>query len=120
MRRGWYVFLLVAHFRMDDGMDPQAALDRAREPILLLVAQPDTLWLRWARSTEDAGHLVLTAEFATAAAYRRALSPMPVRTTVIPWLSTAEVATSGVHEVLLAADGGVVVEPEIIVPEPRR
>ena len=114
------MFLLVAHFRVDQGVDPQAVLDRAREPIRLLAGQPDTVRLRWARSTEDAGHLVLTAEFATAAAYRRALSPMPVRTTVIPWLSTAEVATSGVHEVLLAADGGVIEEPEIIVPEPQR
>ena len=114
------MFLLVAHFRIDEGIDPQSVLDRAREPTRLLAAQPDTVRLRWARSTEDAGHLVLTAEFATAAAYRRALSPMPVRTVVIPWLSAAEVATSGVHEVLLAADGGVVEEPEIIVPEPRR
>jgi hypothetical protein len=30
------------------------------------------------------------------------------------------VATSGVHEVLLAADGGVIEEPEITVPEPLR
>jgi len=45
---------------------------------------------------------------------------MPVRTIVIPWLSAAEVATSGVHEVLLAADGGVIEEPEITVPEPLR
>jgi len=114
------VFLLVAHFRVPAGVDPQQVLDQAREPLRLLAAQPDTVRLRWARSTEDAGHLVLTAEFATPATYRRALSPMPMRTVVIPWLSTAEVTTSGVHEVLLAADGGVVEEPEIIVPEPHR
>lgn len=114
------MFLLVAHFRVEEGVDPHAVLDEAREPVRLLAAQPDTVRLRWARSTEDAGHLVLTAEFATAAAYRRALSPMAVRTVVIPWLSAAEVATSGVQEVLLAADGGVIEEPEIIVPEPQR
>ena len=114
------LFLLVAHFRVAPGLDPREVLDQAGEPVRLLAAQPDTVRLRWARSTEDAGHLVLTAEFATAATYRRALSPMPVRTIVIPWLSAAEVATSGVHEVLLAADGGVIEEPEIIVPEPRR
>ena len=48
-------------------------------PVRLLAGQPDTRWLRWGRSTEDAGRLVLVAEFDTAAAYRRAQSPLEVR-----------------------------------------
>ncbi len=114
------MFLLVVHVRVGPGDDPTDMLEQAREPVRLLAAQPDTLRLRWARSTEDARHLVLTAEFDTAATYRRALSPLQVRTVVIPWLSTADVATSGVLEVLLAADHGVIEEPEITVPAPQR
>ena len=83
-------------------------------------AQPDTRRLRWARSTEDAHRLVLVAEFDTAAACRRALSPFEVRSAVIPWLSGAGAGTSGVFEVLAAADGGELRDLEVTVPDPGR
>ena len=60
------------------------------EPLALLAAAPDCLGLHFAHSTDSAEKFVLVAEFESAAAYRRAISPWPMRTTVIPWLSTAE------------------------------
>jgi hypothetical protein len=113
------VFLLIAHVRVDPGEAPERALTDAQAPVRLLAAQPDTRRLCWARSTEDARRLVLTAEFDSAAGYRRALSPFDVRTIVVPWLSRADVVAR-VHEVLLAADHGAVQEPEITVPDPDR
>ena len=63
---------------------------------------------------------MLIAEFETAAAYRRAQSPLEVRAVLIPWLSPAEIATSGAFEVLAAADGARWWEPEVTVPDPGR
>ena len=112
------MFLLIAYFTVDPAESADQALADAAEPVRLLAAQPDTRTLRWGRSTEDAGRLVLVAEFETAAAYRRAQSPFDVRTVLIPWLSRAEVRTSGVFEVLAAADGGEYWEPDVTVPDP--
>ena len=111
------MFLLVSHF------DGEAAVldERVRAACALLAEQPTCRGLRFARSTEEAAHAVLVAEFDTAADYRRALSPFAVRTTVIPWLSTARVTDSGVFEVLAAADGdGSLRLLEPTVPEPDR
>jgi len=114
------MFLLIAHFDVPPGSTPQQALLDAVEPVRLLATQPDTRWLRWGRSTEDANRLLLVAEFDTAAGYRRAQSPFDVRTVLIPWLSGAEIGTSGAFEVISAADAGVLSEPEVTVPDPGR
>jgi len=114
------VFLLIANFDVDQGETAEQALAAAIQPLRLLASQPDTQWLRWGRSTEDARRLVLIAQFETAAAYRRAQSPIEVRMALIPWLSKAEIRTSGAYEVLAAADGGELWDPEVIVPDPGR
>ena len=114
------MFLLIAYFAVDPADSAEQALADAVEPVRLLAAQPDTTSLRWGRSTEDAGRLVLVAEFETAAAYRRAQSPFEVRTVLIPWLSRAEISTSGAFEVLAAADGAEFWEPDVTVPQPGR
>ena len=114
------MFLLIANFQVDADASVQQALTAAVEPVRMLAAQPDTRWVRWGRSTEDAKRLVLVAEFDTAAGYRRAQSPLEVRTVLIPWLSTAEIATSGVFEVIAAADGETLWAPEVTVPDPWR
>jgi hypothetical protein len=114
------VFLLIAHFQVDPTESPEQALLDAAEPVRLLAEQPDTRMLRWGRSTEDANRLVLVAEFDTAAGYRRAQSPLEVRTALIPWLSRAEVGTSGAFEVLTAATGGQQWNPDVTVPDPGR
>jgi hypothetical protein len=114
------MFLLIAHFDLDAAVSPQQALADAAEPVRLLAAQTDTRWLRWGRSTENARRLVLVAEFASAAGYRRAQSPLEVRAVLIPWLSAAQVQTSGAFEVLAAADGERFWEPDVTVPDPGR
>jgi hypothetical protein len=114
------MFLLIAHFDLDAGMAAEQALRDAAEPVRLLAEQPDTRWLRWGRSTEDARRLLLVAEFDSAAALRRAQSPLAVRTALIPWLSAAQIDTSGVFEVLTAADGTELWAPDITVPDPGR
>jgi hypothetical protein len=88
------MFVLVAHFHQPA---PPEALE-------LFAAQPGCDRLVFARSTDEIGRYVLIAEFADVADYRQALAPFEVRTTVIPWLSTA-VPGSGVNEALTVAEG---------------
>lgn len=114
------MFVMIAYFTVQPGGSAEQMLADAQTPVRMLATQPDTRWLRWARSTEDAGRLVLMAEFETAAAYRRAQSPLEVRQVLIPWLSGADIVTSGAFEVLTAANGGQLWEPEVIVPAPQR
>lgn len=99
------MFLLVASFATEP---PAGALE-------VLASQPTCRHLRFAQSTEEAARWVLVAEFPSAAGYRAAIGPFEVRTTVVPWLSTA-LPDSGVHEVLLSADAGDIVrhEPTVI------
>ncbi len=112
------MFVLVAHFRVPD---PGPGIPSAAgEPLSLLAAAPECRRLRFAHSTEAADRFVLVAEFDSAADYRRALSPWPMRTLVVPWLSGAELTVSEVNEVLFAADAGKVRRWEPTVPEPGR
>lgn len=94
------LFLLVARF---SASPPAGVLE-------LLSAQPSCLRLRFVRATDPADDgsrpWTLVAEFAGAAAYRAALSPFDVRTTVIPWLATA-LPGSGVGEASFSANAGV-------------
>ncbi len=114
------MFLLIAHVDLEPGAGPEDGLAAAMEPVELLAAQPDTRRLRWARSTEARDRLVLVAEYDSAAACRRAMSPFEVRSAVIPWLSAAGGGTSGVYEVLAAADGGALRQLDVTVPDPGR
>lgn len=99
------MFLLVARFAT---APPPGALE-------MLASQPTCLRLRFAQSTDEADCWTLVAEFPGSAGYRAAIGPFDVRTTVVPWLSTA-LPDSGVHEVLLSADAGEVVrhEPTVV------
>ncbi len=142
------MFLLIAHFDVgpdDSGIEPGPAADRPPEgtgtgrpdvggsdadgpppsptgrypeAVRLLGDQPETRALRWARSTEDPGRWVLVAEFDTAAGFRRAQSPVPVRAALIPWLATAR--WSAAFEVVATAQAGTWSAPEVIVDQPGR
>ncbi len=137
------MFVLVAHFTIEtdptgepgqadlagraDRPGPADPLDSAgpapaaaASALELLAAAPECLHLLFARSTEVAERWVLVAEFASAAAYRRALAPWPMRTSFIPWLSTADVDGSAVSEVLLTAADGALVSTPPTVPAPAR
>ena len=104
----------------DDSESVFAIPPQALEPLTMLGSSPACRRLLFARSTESAGRYVLVAEFASAAAYRQALAPWPVRTVVVPWLSTAELEVSEVNEVLFAAADGSVDTFEPTVPHPGR
>jgi len=111
------VFVLVAHFRFV-GAAAEPVPSPAAEPLAMLAASPECRRLSFARSTDSAGRFVLVAEFDSAASYRRCLSPWPMRTVVVPWLSTADQQSSAVSEVLLSAADGVTTTWEPTVPEP--
>ncbi|MEO5833822.1 MAG: antibiotic biosynthesis monooxygenase [Nakamurella sp.] len=87
----------------------------SRPAVALLAAQPTCRSARLARSTDDAAKWTLIAEFDSVPAYRRALSPFDVRTTVVPFLSTADQDTSGVYEVAVSSDSGDLTEHELLV-----
>ncbi len=118
------MFVLVAHFRVSllpGVLVPGGAIPAdATEPLAMLAGSPECGRLQFARSTDSGDKFVLVAEFASAAAYRRAISPWPMRTVVIPWLSTAELDHTEVNEVLYSAIDGEIVVWEPTVPEPGR
>ncbi|GAA4416694.1 antibiotic biosynthesis monooxygenase [Actinokineospora soli] len=89
--------LLIARFTAEP---PLAEAKRALE---LLLAQPGCRRGLLARSTETATW-VLTVEFDSIAAYRRALSPFDVRTHVIPFLARADTTVPAAYETVLDAD----------------
>ena len=113
------MFVLVAHFRVPESRTAEIPKS-AVEPLSMLAAAPDCLRLQFAHSTDSAEKFVLVAEFESAAAYRRAISPWPMRMTVVPWLSTAEPENTEVSEVLFSFVDGAVVHSEPTVPEPGR
>ncbi len=115
------MFVLVAHFRTDSTPAASGAVpDPAAEPLAMLAASPECRRMSFAHSTEAPNRFVLVAEFESAAAYRRALSPFPMRTVVVPWLSTADQQHSEVSEVLLSSVDGIVSRWRPTVPQPGR
>lgn len=110
------MFLLIAHF---EPAGPDAGVPSgSAEAVRLLGEQPATRALRWGRTTEEPWRWVLVAEFDTAADFRRAQSPFPVRTALIPWLGGA--ASTAAFEVVAAADRAVWAAPDIVVDDPAR
>jgi hypothetical protein len=96
--------LLVCGFTVPDAdaADFTAQADRAVE---LLTAQPGCRRAVLGHSPDDPTRWVLTVEFDSVVAYRRAMSPFPVREHVIPFLSRGE---SAAYELVAeAADGHV-------------
>ncbi|MEU4802633.1 antibiotic biosynthesis monooxygenase [Actinosynnema sp. NPDC023587] len=98
--------LLVCRFTVPVSEVPTftARVGRALE---LLTARPGCRRGSLGRSTDEEELFVLTVEFDSVVAYRRALSPFEVREHVVPLLSEA-VAEPAAFESLLVADGGAV------------
>ncbi|MFR9804807.1 antibiotic biosynthesis monooxygenase [Pseudonocardia sp. RS010] len=97
--------LLVCRFAP---ADPAAFADRLARALELLTAQPGCLGGEAGRAVDDPAYWVLTVRFTGVDAYRRALSPFPVREHVVPLLSEAAADAPATYETLLGADGGVV------------
>ncbi|MFI9813658.1 antibiotic biosynthesis monooxygenase family protein [Saccharothrix variisporea] len=98
--------LLVCRFTVPE-TDVPAFAERATKALELLTAQPGCRGGQVARSLDEPDLFVLTVEFDSVVAYRRALSPFEVREHVVPLLSEA-VAEAAAFEPLLVADGGSV------------
>ncbi len=99
--------LLVCRFRVSD---PETFTSRVRRALELLTAQPGCRKGTLARSTDEDDRWVLTVEFESVVAYRRAMSPFPVREHVIPLLSEALTDEPAMYEPTLTSTGGEVEE----------
>ncbi|WP_232662924.1 antibiotic biosynthesis monooxygenase family protein [Pseudonocardia sp. TRM90224] len=86
--------------------DPAAFQERAQRALELLTAAPGCDGGELGRSVDEPEQWVLTARFATVDAYRRALSPFPVREHVVPLLSEALADSSSTYETLVSATNG--------------
>jgi hypothetical protein len=76
--------------------------------LVLLTTQSGCRRAQLSRSTDEADRFVLTVEFDSVVAYRRAMSPFEVREHVIPLLSEANTDEPAAYEpLLIAADGAV-------------
>jgi hypothetical protein len=98
--------LLVCRFAV-----PAAEVDafraRAEHALQLLTAADGSLGGELGRAVDDPQRWVLTVRFASVHAYRRALSPFPVREHVVPLLSEALADEPSTYETLLDAADGV-------------
>lgn len=83
---------------------------RARTAVALLSAQPGCRGATAGPAVDEPGTWVLTARFDSVPAYRRALSPFPVREQVAPLLARCRGGAPTTFEVLLDGEDGTVVE----------
>ena len=98
--------LLVCRFAVP-GAEAPAFAARVRRALELLTAAPGCLGGEAGRAVDDPGRWVLTVRFRSVDAYRRALSPFPVREHVVPLLSEALADEPATYEVLVDAADGV-------------
>ena len=96
--------LLVCRFVVPAAADEFAA--RIRRALELLIAAPGCLGGEAGRAVDDPDRWVLTVRFASVDAYRRALSPFPVREHVVPLLSEALADEPATFETLVTASAG--------------
>lgn len=84
-------------------------VEQAGRALDLLQAQPGCVHGTLGRSTDDDDRFVLSVLFESVTAYRRSMSPFPVRELVVPLLSQADNDGPSAFEVLVEADreGGV-------------
>jgi quinol monooxygenase YgiN len=109
--------LLVCRFAVPAAEAP-AFRDRVRRALELLTAAPGCLGGQAGRAVDDPDRWVLTVRFRSVDAYRRALSPFPVRELVVPLLSEALADEPATYEVLLDAADGAATERSSLRAEP--
>lgn len=101
--------LLLCRFAVSPEAAPEF-LRRARRALELLTAADGAQDGRLGRAVDDPERWVLEVRFATVDAYRRALSPFPVREHVVPLLSEALADEPATYETLLEATAGAAQE----------
>jgi quinol monooxygenase YgiN len=109
--------LLVCRFAVS-AADVPAFWARARRALELLTAAPGCVGGAAGRAVDDPERWVLTVRFASVDAYRRALSPFPVREHVVPLLSEALADEPATYEVLLDAADGTATAHDSLRAEP--
>ena len=109
--------LLVCRFVVP-AADTPAFRARAHRALELLTAAPGCVDGQAARAVDDPERWVLTVRFTSVDAYRRALSPFPVREHVVPLLSEALPDEPATYEVLVDGAGGAVTERSSLRAEP--
>jgi quinol monooxygenase YgiN len=97
--------LLVCRFQVA-AADTADFTARTRRALELLTARPGCLRGVLSRSTDSDDRWVLTVEFESVTAYRRALSPFEVREHVVPLLSQALADEPAAYEPVLDATAG--------------
>lgn len=98
--------LLVCRFEVPAAEATEFAAT-VRHALELLTAQPGCRTGRLGRATDEADRWVLVVEFDSVVAYRRALSPFPVREVVVPLLSRALADEPAAFELAVSAADGV-------------
>lgn len=98
--------LLVCRFRPQD----PDFVRRARRAVELLTAQPGCLDATLAQATDEPASWLLVARFSSVAAYRKAMSPFPIREHVAPLLAEALTDSPSAYEPRLHAAEGRVAE----------
>lgn len=101
--------LLVCRFAVPAAEAPPFRA-RARRALELLTAADGCSGGELGRAVDEPDRWVLAVRFASVDAYRRALSPFPVREHVVPLLSEALADEPAGYEVLLAGAAGEVNE----------
>jgi hypothetical protein len=109
--------LLVCRFAVPATEAPAFTV-RVRRALELLTAAPGCLGGDAGRAVDDPGRWVLTVRFASVVAYRRALSPFPVREHVVPLLSEALADEPATYEVLVEAASGATTVHSSLRAEP--
>ncbi|MHA6795748.1 antibiotic biosynthesis monooxygenase family protein [Pseudonocardia bannensis] len=106
--------LLVCRFAVPSAEAPAFAA-RARHALELLTAAAGCRGGELGRAVDDPERWVLVVRFASVDAYRRALSPFPVREHVVPLLSEALTEEPAGFETLFSGEGGAVHEHESLL-----
>jgi quinol monooxygenase YgiN len=101
--------LLLCRFAVAP-QDAGAFRARAAAALELLTAADGCLGGELGRSVDEPDRWVLAVRFASVDAYRRALSPFPVREHVVPLLSEAIADEPATFETLASASAGAVTE----------
>lgn len=101
--------LLLCRFAVDPA-DAPTFLARGRRALELLSAADGALDGRLGRAVDDPTRWVLAVRFVSVDAYRRALSPFPVREHVVPLLSEALADEPATYETLVDAAAGTATE----------
>jgi hypothetical protein len=101
--------LLVCRFAVPPP-DVRSFAARARRALELLTAADGCLGGEAGRAVDEPERWVLTVRFTSVDAYRRALSPFPVREHVVPLLAEALADEPAAYETLLTGAAGAAEE----------